>query len=431
MDKFVIEGGTPLRGTVRVSRAKNAALPIMAAALLAEGQTVIRNCPHLADVEAMAVLLRSLGATVKRTNGDMIINVPKKLNSFASYDIVRKMRASFCVLGPLVGRNREARVSLPGGCIIGPRPVDLHLKGLRALGCRIDIEGGYVIADAPNLRGDAVYLGGPFGSTVLGTANVMMAAALTPGTTLIENAACEPEVMNLIECLKKMGARIRFPNPKCLEIKGVRRLKGATIDLIPDRIEAGTFMIAAAATRGDVTIEGLCMDHLHALVDRLRAAGVTVVPKGKTACRVVSDGRVQPVDVVTLPYPGFPTDLQAQFMTLLTATEGLSVVTENIYPDRFMHVAELGRMGADIRKEGPHAIISGKPKMSGAPVMASDLRASAALVIGGLMAQGETTISRVYHIDRGYEHIEKKLRGLGAQIRRVSDGLPAPTGAAE
>ena len=431
MDRFIVEGGYPLRGSVRVSRAKNAALPIMAAALLAEGKTVIRNCPHLADVEAMAVLLRALGATVKREGADLIIKVGKTVNSFAPYDIVRKMRASFCVLGPLVGRLRHAKVSLPGGCVIGPRPVDLHLKGFRALGCEIEIDGGYVIADGADMKGATIYLGGPFGSTVLGTANVMMAATLTPGTTIIEDAACEPEVINLIDALRRMGARIRYAAPKCLEIKGVKRLKGCTVDLIPDRIEAGTYMMAAAATRGDVTVEGVSLDHLHAVVDRLRATGVSVTPRGADAVRVVSDGRFRPIDVVTLPYPGFPTDLQAQVMTLLTAADGLSVVTENIYPDRFMHVAELGRMGAEIRKEGPHAIISGKPKMSGAPVMASDLRASAALVIAGLMAQGETTINRVYHIDRGYEQIEKKLRALGARIRRESDGLPNPAPGAE
>ncbi len=431
MDKFVIEGGYPLRGTIRVSKAKNAALPIMAAALLAEGQTVIRNCPHLSDVEAMAGVMRSLGVTVKRTNGDLIIKTPKKLIPFAPYDLVRKMRASFCVLGPLIARERQAKVSLPGGCVIGARPVDLHLKGMRALGCSISIEGGYVLAEAANFHGNTVYLGGPFGSTVLGTANVMMAATLAPGTTVIEDAACEPEVINLIEVLNSMGAKIRYAQPKCLEIKGVKKLHGVTVDLIPDRVEAGTYMIAAAATRGDVTIEGLCMDHLHAVVDRLQAIGVMVVSKKNDSCRIISDGRFNPVDVVTLPYPGFPTDLQAQMMTLLTLGDGLSVITENIYPDRFMHVAELGRMGVDIRKEGPHAIISGRPKMSGAPVMASDLRASAALVIAGLMAHGETTISRVYHIDRGYENIEKKLRSLGAQIRRVSDGLPPPAAGAE
>ena len=431
MDKFVIEGGYPLRGTVRVSRAKNAALPIMAAALLAEGKTVIRNCPHLSDVEAMAVLLRSLGATVKRTNGDLIISVGKTVNPFADYEIVRKMRASFCVLGPLVGRLHHAKVSLPGGCVIGPRPVDLHLKGLNALGCHTEIDAGYVIADGPKMRGDVIYLGGPFGSTVLGTANVMMAATLIPGTTIIEDAAAEPEVLNLVEALTKMGARVRYVANKRLEIKGVKRLHGATVDLIPDRIEAGTYMMAAAATAGDVTVEGLCMDHLHAVVDRLRAMGVRIQPKGDGACRVVSDGRFKPSDVVTLPYPGFPTDLQAQVLTLLTAADGLSVVTENIYPDRFMHVAELSRMGVEIRKEGPHAIISGRPKMSGAPVMASDLRASAALVIAGLMALGTTTVNRIYHIDRGYEHIEEKLRPLGAHIRRVSDGKPNPTPGAE
>ena len=426
MDRFIITGGRPLKGTVTVSRAKNAALPIMAAALLAEGRTVIRGCPRLADVEAMSRILRVLGATVKRSGEDLIIRTPKRLKTVAPYDLVRKMRASFCVLGPLLARERRATVSLPGGCIIGPRPVDLHLKGMRALGATIDIDAGYVIADGSKLRGGAMYLGGPFGSTVLGTANVLMAATLTKGKTVIENAACEPEVINLIDCLKKMGARIRGAGTKRLEVRGVERMKGCTIGLIPDRIEAGTFMVAAAATHGDVTVRNVRLDHLAAVVDKLAEIGVTVTPKGKSACRVTAGEAFRPADVITLPHPGFPTDLQAQLMTLLSVAEGVSVISEKIYPDRFMHVAELARMGANVRKEGPHAIISGRDVLRGAPVMASDLRASAALVVAGLMARGETIINRVYHIDRGYEHIERKLRQLGADIRRVGDEEPIP-----
>ena len=426
MDRFIIKGGYPLQGTVEVSKAKNAALPIMAAALLADGQTVIKGCPRLADVKAMTGILRVLGAKVKRSGDDLVIRVDGKLKNVAPYDLVRKMRASFCVLGPLAARVGSAKVSLPGGCVIGPRPVDLHIKGLRALGVQIDIDGGYVLADASRLAGNTVYLGGAFGSTVLGTANVLMAATLAKGKTVIENAACEPEVINLIACLQKMGARIKGSGTKRLEVRGVAKLKGVTIGLINDRIEAGTFMVAAAATRGDVVVKGACLDHLHAVVDKLRQIGVSVTREGKSACRVTAEGRFNPVDVTTLPYPGFPTDLQAQLMALLSVAEGISVVTEKIYPDRFMHVAELARMGADLRKEGPHTIISGREKLTGAPVMASDLRASAALVIAGLMAQGETVINRVYHIDRGYEHIEKKLRKLGAQIRRASDDEPMP-----
>ena len=426
MDRFVIRGGVPLEGTVETPRAKNAALPIMAAALLTEGRTVIRKCPRLADVKAMSGILRVLGARVKRKGDDLIIRAGGPIRNKAPYDLVRKMRASFCVLGPLVARLGAARVSHPGGCVIGARPVDLHLKGLRALGAQIDIGEGYVIAQASQLRGATVYLGGPSGSTVLGTANVMMAATLARGTTVIENAACEPEVVNLIDCLTRMGARIKSAGTKRLEIRGVKRLKGVTVGLIPDRIEAGTFMIAAAATRGDITLKGVCLDHMHAVVDKLREIGITITPKGKSACRVTATGPLKPVDVSTLPYPGFPTDLQAQLMALLTVAEGVSVITEKIYPDRFMHVSELARMGAELRKEGPHAIISGPSKLSGAPVMVSDLRASAALVIAGLMARGETVVSRIYHLDRGYERMERKLRKLGAQIRRTSDDEPIP-----
>jgi len=426
MDRFVIKGGVPLKGTVAISRAKNAALPIMAAALLTDGQVVIKDCPRLVDVKAMTAILRVLGAQVKRRGDDLVIRASGRIRHKAPYDLVRKMRASFCVLGPLSARLGHAEVSHPGGCVIGDRPVDLHIKGLEALGARVRTVGGYVVAEATPLVGATLYLGGPSGSTVLGTANVMMAATLAHGRTVIENAACEPEVLNLIDCLNRMGARIRFSGNKRLEIRGVQRLRGVTTRLIPDRIEAGTFMIAAAATRGDVTLKDICLDHMHAVVDKLRDVGVVVTPVGKRACRVTASGSFRPADVSTLPYPGFPTDLQAQLMALLTVADGVSVITEKIYPDRFMHVGELARLGARLRKEGPHAIITGPAKLSGAPVMASDLRASAALVIAGLMADKETTVNRIYHLDRGYERMERKLRKLGARIRRVSDSEPIP-----
>ena len=426
MDRFVIKGGTPLKGTVEISRAKNAALPIMAAALLTEGQVVIKDCPRLADVKAMAGILRVLGARVKRRGDDLVIRARGRLKNKAPYDLVRKMRASFCVLGPLVARLGAASVSHPGGCVIGDRPVDLHIKGLEALGAQVRTEEGYVVAQASPLVGAGIYLGGPSGSTVLGTSNVMMAASLAHGKTVIENAACEPEVLNLIDCLNRMGAHIRFSGNKRLEIRGVKRLKGVTTRLIPDRIEAGTFMIAAAATRGDVTLRNVCLDHLHAVVDKLRDIGVRITPVGKSGCRVTMTVPPRPASVSTLPYPGFPTDLQAQLMVLLSVARGVSVITEKIYPDRFMHVSELARMGARLRKEGPHAIISGPATLSGAPVMASDLRASAALVIAGLMAEGETVVQRIYHLDRGYERMERKLRKLGAHIRRTGDDQPIP-----
>ena len=424
MRKFIIQGGIPLTGTVEISRAKNAALPIMAAALLSEGKTVIKKCPRLADVQAMARVLRATGARVRRHGDDLVIRPGGKLKNEAHYDLVRKLRASFCVLGPLLARLGSAKVSLPGGCTIGSRPVDLHLKGLTALGAQITNESGYIIAEAPRLRGAVIDLGGPNGSTVLGTANVMMAASLAKGTTVIENAACEPEIVNLAEALVKMGAHIKGQGTNRIEVRGVRKLTGCTIQLIPDRIEAGTFMIAAAATGGNVTLKGVRLDHLNAVVEILGEIGVTIEPLGKTGCRVFVEDSPKPVDITTLPYPGFPTDLQAQVMALLSITEGKSIIRENIYPDRFMHADELVRMGADIRREGAQAVINGRPSLTGAPVMASDLRASASLVIAGLMAKGETVISRVYHIDRGYEHIERKLRKLGARIRRTSRNDP-------
>jgi UDP-N-acetylglucosamine 1-carboxyvinyltransferase len=420
MDKFIIRGGSRLKGKVEVSGAKNAALPIMAAALLAEGTSVIRNVPDLADVRAMAELLVDLGARVERQGRDLQIEVVSEDNSHAVYDRVRKMRASICVLGPLVGKRRAARVSMPGGCAIGPRPVDLHLRGLETLGASIDLDGGDIVASTRGLVGGEVFMGGPFGSTVLGTANVMMAAVLAEGTTIIEAAACEPEVQDLAEYLAAMGAQIAGAGTPRITIEGVAKLTAAEHTVIPDRIEAGTFMIASALTNGEIELDSVRLDHLLAVTDRLRAIGV-IVEKSNGGAVVSSARRLSPVDLTTQPYPGFPTDLQAQLMALLCLADGNSAIVEKIFPDRFMHVPELLRMGADIRKEGPVAIVTGVKNLVGAPVMASDLRASAALVLAGLVATGTTTIQRVYHIDRGYERIEKKLSAVGARIERVCD----------
>jgi UDP-N-acetylglucosamine 1-carboxyvinyltransferase len=421
MDKFLIHSNGRLRGSVRISGSKNATLPIMAASLLAEGPTTIADAPHLADVDSMAQVLGDLGAAVARDGeGRLRIEVGDEGSSHARYDRVRKMRASICVLGPLLAKRKKARVAMPGGCAIGSRPVDLHLRGLRALGAEIHLDGGDMVAFADRLTGASIFLGGPFGSTVLGTANVMMAATLAAGTTIIEAAACEPEIADLADFLNAMGANVRGAGTPRVVVQGVRELTGAEHAVIPDRIEAGTFMAAAAVTNGEVRLSNVRLDHMMAVVDKLRDVGVNVEPAGDDV--VVSCARhLQPVDVSTQPYPGFPTDLQAQLMALLCLAEGNSAVTEKVYPDRFLHVAELLRMGADIRKEGPTAIVTGVKRLIGAPVMASDLRASAALVLAGLIARGTTTVARVYHIDRGYERIEAKLGALGADIQRVSD----------
>jgi UDP-N-acetylglucosamine 1-carboxyvinyltransferase len=421
MDKFLIRGGSRLRGTVTVSGAKNSALPIMAGALLAEGPSTIRSVPHLADIEAMTDLLGHLGCNVQRLEDDSLrIEPVDESRCHADYDRVRKMRASICVLGPLLAKRRKARVSMPGGCTIGPRPVDLHLRGLKSLGARIELDGGDIIATAERLRGAEVFLGGPFGSTVLGTDNVMCAAVLAEGTTVIESAACEPEVQDLAAYLNAMGARISGAGTPRITIDGVKELRGCEHTVIPDRIEAGTFMIAAAITNGEIEISNVRMDHLMAVVDRLRGVGVQV-ERSNGGAYITSTRVLEPIDVTTQPYPGFPTDLQAQLMALLCLADGNSAVIEKIYPDRFMHVPELLRMGADIRREGPVAIVTGVKRLIGAPVMASDLRASAALVLAALCARGQTALQRVYHIDRGYERIEEKLRQLGADIQRVSE----------
>lgn len=418
MEKLIVRGGSTLRGTVSVSGSKNATLPIVAAALLTDDLCVLEGVPNLRDVTTMIRIIRNLGLKVTH-EGDRVLVDPKGYEGVeAPYRLVSTMRASFCVLGPLLARHRRAKVSLPGGCIIGLRPVDLHLKGLKALGASIKIEGGYVFAHARELRGNTIYLGGSFGSSVLGTANVLMAASLARGRTLIENAACEPELVDLAEVLIKMGAKISGHGTPVIAIEGVRRLHGFTHRVIPDRIEAGTFLVASALTGSSLSIRGARMDHLGAVVDKMREIGIEI--SSRDGLMTVAPKRhLKSVDVTTLPYPGFPTDMQAQLMALLSQTPGISVITEKIYPDRFMHVAELGRMGARIKLEGASAIVQGIPRLSGAPVMASDLRASAALVLAALAAKGTSEVARIYHLDRGYDRIDQKLVKLGAHIQRA------------
>ncbi len=419
MDKIIIDGGRQLKGCVQIGGSKNSSLPILAATILGDSPSLIKNVPPLSDVDTMIQILEFLGAKVRKpAPGQVLVDPSRITNAVAPYDLVRKMRASVCVLGPLIGRFKNAKVSMPGGCVIGPRPIDLHLKGLEALHVEITIEHGYVVARAKELSGGSIFLGGRFGSSVLATANVMMAAVKAHGTTVIESAACEPEVVDLAEFLIKMGAKIEGAGSHALKITGVKKLSGAEHDVIPDRIEAGTYMIAAAITRGDVKIKGARLAHLMAVADKLKEAGVKIQSLGDDI-RVSSNGELRMVDVITLPYPGFPTDLQAQMMALMSITPGISVVTEKIYPERFMHVGELNRMAAEISLEGASAIVKGVQALSGAPIMASDLRASAALVLAGLVGKGEAEANVVYLKDRGYENIEKKLSGLGAKIKRV------------
>ncbi|HYG35527.1 MAG TPA: UDP-N-acetylglucosamine 1-carboxyvinyltransferase [Clostridia bacterium] len=419
MDSLLIKGGTPLRGEVTISGAKNAVLPILAATLLTDQPCIIHRVPNLSDVRFMGQILTWLGADVQFENGSFRVQA-KKIKGAGDYDLIRKMRGSICIMGPLLGRLRKATVSLPGGCVIGARPINLHLKGFEALGAKVVVENGYVQASAKRLTGSAMFLGGRAGSTVLGTANVMMAAVLAEGVTVIESAACEPEVVDLANFLTAMGAKISGAGSPTITITGVKALHGAEHEVIPDRIEAATYAIAAAATHGEVTIRGCRPDHMHAIPDKLKDAGVKIERNG-TALTVRHNGRLKPVDITTLPYSGFPTDVQAQMMALMAITPGISIITERIFESRFMHVSELTRLGADIEIEGPSAIVKGGKPLSGAPVMASDLRASAALVIAGLAARGTTQVNRVYHIDRGYENIDGKLRQLGARIERIEE----------
>ena len=419
MDSLLIKGSVPLHGEVVISGAKNAVLPIMAATLLTAEPCVIRRVPRLSDVKFMGQILTWLGAQV-RFDGDAVRVQARKIKGAGDYDLIRKMRGSICVMGPLLGRLRKATVSLPGGCVIGARPINLHLKGLEALGAKVVIEGGYVHASARRLTGSALFLGGRAGSTVLGTANVMMAAALAEGVTVIESAACEPEVVDLANFLNAMGAQVSGAGSPTITVTGVKELHGAEHEVIPDRIEAATYAIAAAATSGQVTLRGARPEHMRAVLDKLQDTGVGIERSG-AGLTIRRSGRLKPVDVTTLPYSGFPTDVQAQMMALMTLTPGISIITERIFESRFMHVSELTRLGADIEIEGPSAIIKGGKPLSGAPIMASDLRASAALVIAGLAARGTTQVNRVYHLDRGYENIDGKLRQLGARIERIEE----------
>lgn len=417
MDKILVHGGHSLNGSIRVSGSKNSALPILAACLLTKEPCTIRHVPDLSDVHYMLQILSHMGAEVERASGTVTIRA-EQIKSVAPYDIVRKMRASVCVLGPLLGREKEATVSLPGGCVIGDRPIDLHLRGFEALGAAVRVECGNVKVFAAKLKGANINLRGKFGSTVLGTDNVMMAAVLADGVTVIEGAAAEPEVVDLANFLNAMGAKIEGAGTRRIVIEGVSELHGVEHAVIPDRIEAGTFMIAAAIAGQRVTLRRVVPDHLKAVSDALAEAGYGI-ETGRDTLTVVGNGKPKPLELITEPYPSFPTDMQAQMCALLAEGHGISVITETIFPQRFMHVSELKRMGAQITLEGASAVIKGVERLSGAPVMASDLRASAALVLAGLRASGVTEVNRVYHIDRGYESIDEKLNGLGAQIERV------------
>ncbi len=433
MDAFVIQGGTQLNGEIQISGSKNASLPLMAAALLTNEKVIIQDIPDLRDIRNMRGLLEELGCSIESNREDenslTSFQVDDESDSHARYEIVRTMRASICVLGPLLAKRGIARVSMPGGCAIGERPVDLHLRGMRALGAEVHLDAGDIIVKAGRLKGTTIFLGGPFGSTVLGTANVMSAATLAEGTTVIECAACEPEIVELSRLLIGMGANITGAGTPRITIQGVEELHGTTHRVMPDRIEAGTYFVAAAITRGDLTVKNCPIDCLLSLEDRMQSAGVSFdVIEGtridqRATVRVASiQGQsIRPAQMTTQPYPGYPTDLQAQLMAMLTIADGISVITEKIYPERFLHVAELSRMGAQIYRQGPTAVIQGVPNLIGAPVMASDLRASAGLVLAGMAAKGETILNRVYHLDRGYEHMERKLNAVGASIERVDD----------
>ena len=430
MDKLIVEGGARLVGEVDTAGSKNAVLPVLAASLLTTETLTVENAPRLSDVRTMLSVLEAMGCETSRAEEGrrVAVTAPERPVEKAGWEHVRQMRGSVCVLGPLLGRTGRAEVSLPGGCVLGVRPIDVHLKGMEALGARVRIEEGYVVAEAPpgGLVGSEMFLGTAFGSSVLGTANVMMAATLARGRTVIHGAACEPEVIDLGHCLASMGARIEGLGSPRLEIEGVDELGGAEWSVIPDRIEAGTYIIAGVMTGGRVRVQGCRPDHLSVFLERLREARVPFEvgedfvetqpydPRDPDQCP-------RATDVTTLPFPGFATDLQAQWMSLMTMADGISVITEQIYPDRYLHLAELARLGAHVRREGQAGIVSGTSRLSGAPVTASDLRASAALVLAGLVAEGKTEIHRVYHIDRGYERIEDRLGPLGAKIRREEE----------
>jgi UDP-N-acetylglucosamine 1-carboxyvinyltransferase len=417
MDKFVISGGVPLQGEIPTNGSKNSALPALAAALLTDEPVILHRIPRVRDIRTMQRLLVDIGSTAEVLGETLKLHTEKIVSPEAPYELVKTMRASSLVLGPLVARSGRARVSLPGGCAIGARPINLHIFGLERLGARINQEHGYIEAVAPEgLQGAAVHFDR---ITVTGTEDLMMAATLAKGETVLRNAAREPEVVDLADLLTKMGARIEGAGTSTIRIQGVERLHGATHTIIADRIEAGTFLIAGAITAGELTVTECVPEHVAALVSKLQQAGVDVTQPDATSLRVRSRGRLRSVDMTTEEYPGFATDLQAQYMALMTQAEGIAIVVETIFENRFMHAQELARMGANIRLDGKQAIVAGPRELTGAGVIASDLRASASLVLGALVARGETVIDRVYHIDRGYEKIEKKLASVGAKIRRA------------
>ncbi|MDG2476755.1 MAG: UDP-N-acetylglucosamine 1-carboxyvinyltransferase [Phycisphaerales bacterium] len=429
MDALRIQGGARLSGTLAVDGSKNASLPAMAAAILSTDTVQLRDVPPLSDINNMVRLLGEIGCEVVHDDRTMTIRTVDPTANHARYDIVRTMRASICVLGPLLAARGEARVSMPGGCAIGDRPVDLHLRGLEALGATITLDGGDIIARADKLKGATIFLGGPFGSTVLGTANVMSAAVLAEGTTIIESAACEPEITGLADMLNGMGADVSGAGTPRIEIHGVESLGNVDYQVIPDRIVAGTIAMAVAITNGDATLTNFPYDNLLAVLDRLTAAGVHIQrcddtePANRCTVKVSSDRNLKPVLFTTQPYPGYPTDLQAQMMTVLCLADGNSIVTERIYPDRFLHVSELTRMGAKLFRSGPTVVVQGGGELIGAPVMAGDLRGSAALIMAGLAAKGETVVQRIYHVDRGYVKLEEQLNTLGAGIERFDLGV--------
>ncbi len=433
MDAFRIQGGTQLSGRIAVDGSKNASLPLMAAALLTDEPVTLRRVPDLADIANMSRLLGELGVQVEGGHGTITLQSVEHSRTHARYDIVRTMRAGICVLGPLLARRRRASVAMPGGCVFGARPVDLHLRGLEALGAHIELRSGDIFTEAEFLTGDTIFLGGPFGSTVLGTANVMSAATLARGRTIIESAACEPELVDLAELLNAMGARISGAGTPRIVVDGVAELGGADHTVMPDRIVAATYTVAAAITNGNVTLDDFPFDSLLALVDRMQHIGVHIdrvnpaADPRRCTVTVTSQRVLKPVMITTQPYPGFPTDLQAQMMALLCIAQGNSIITEKIYPERFMHVAELTRMGAQLFRQGPTVMVQGVGRLVGAPVMASDLRGSACLVLAGLAAEGTTTVSRVYHLDRGYARLEQTLNGLGARIERFNADAEEPT----
>jgi UDP-N-acetylglucosamine 1-carboxyvinyltransferase len=418
MEKLVIKGapGSRLRGEVRMSGAKNAVLPAIAASLLSGEEVRLSNVPRVKDVETILTLIADLGGSCKNTADGVSLRVPKIRSDEASYELVRAMRASILVLGPLLARFGKAVVALPGGCAIGSRPIDLHIAGLQKLGATISLEHGYIRAEADRLRGAEIVFEK---KTVTGTENLLMAAALAKGETILRNCAREPEVADLAVLLNKMGARIDWPDEDTARIRGVRELGGAVHAIIPDRIETGTFLVAGALTGGDIIVRGVVPEHVGSVIDKLRASGAYVELAGESALRVVGTSEVRPQDITTSPYPGFPTDMQAQFMVLLTQAAGTSIITETIFDRRYSHVNELVRLGASIEVQGDKAVVKGKAPLSGAEVVATDLRASAALVLAGLVATGETTVTEIEHLDRGYERIEEKLRGLGASIERI------------